>query len=119
LYTAPIGARPYVANIGRKWKSELYQASKNVFADISSDFKRNARDNKSYEDDANFRYNRQILRLHKMYTDAIRLGYQEEKLLQAMRESRLDRRTFMAIITGETFRAYDDDGKINSRNPED
>ncbi len=119
LYTAPIGTRPYVVNINRKWSSELFNANKNVFSDISMDFNRSAKNNESYEDKANERYNKEVLRLHKIYTDAIRLGYPKDKLLESLRSSRMDRRTMIAIVTGETFKAFDKDGKIGRRNPED
>jgi hypothetical protein len=119
LYAAPIGARPYTINIGRKWTSELFNSNRSVFSDISTDFNRAAKNNESYEDKANERYNKEVLRLHKLYVDALTLGYPKDKLLEGLRSSRLDRRTMIAIVTGETFRAFDKDGKIGRRNAED
>lgn len=109
---AAFGARPYVANIGRVWSSALIKASKDVFIDVPGDFKRATNLGDEYKNEANERWNNQILKLHRMYTDAIKLGYPAEKLNESFQ--RMDKRVVNAIKTGVTYEAFNNEGKIKS-----
>jgi hypothetical protein len=111
LYLAPVG-RFYNVDMGRVWKSKLNNTKYVLFAQIESEFKSEKKQGGSFADQANFKWNREILRLHKMYKDGITLGYPEEKLIEMLKETKMERRVFEAIITGQTYQAFDKDGKI-------
>jgi hypothetical protein len=111
IYLAPVG-RFYNVDMGRVWKSKLNNTKYVLFAQIESEFKSEKKQGGSFADQANFKWNREILRLHKMYKDGITLGYPEEKLIEMLKETKMERRVFEAIITGQTYQAFDKDGKI-------
>jgi len=112
LIYAPFG-RFYDVDMGRSWKSRLYNTNNVIFKQIDNQFKAEKKNGGSYEDNANFKWNREILRLHKMYKDGIALGYPEEKLKEILiKDVKMERRVWEAIVTGQTYQAYDKEGKI-------
>ena len=112
LYLAPIG-RFYNVDMARSWKSKLYNSKNVIFTQIDNEFRKEKKNGGSSEDNANFKWNREILRLHKMYKDGIALGFPEEKLQEILiKEVKMERRVVQAIVTGQTYQVYDKDGKL-------
>lgn len=111
LYLAPVG-RFYNVDMNRTWKSRLYNTKNIIFTQIEGEFKKEKKNGGSFEDQANFKWNREILRLHKMYKDGIALGFPEEKLIGMLKEVKMERRVLEAIITGQTYQAFDSEGKL-------
>jgi hypothetical protein len=109
-----IGARPYTANIGRIWKSMLRESQSGVFADAAFDFKKAAKMGDSYTAEANERWRDRIMVLHRMYTDAIKLGYQVDKLDAAFKDARYEKKLIEAIRTGVPYDAFNAEGKIKA-----
>lgn len=113
LYLAPIG-RFYNVDMSRTWKAKLYNTKNVIFTQIDNEFKKEKKNGGSFADQANYKWNREILRLHKMYKDGLALGFPEEKLIGILKEAKMEARVLEAIITGETYRAYDNEGKLTN-----